>query len=296
MSYRAAVFVINNYSDEEIWQLDHVFHKGTFSYIVYGKEVGESKTPHLQGYCEFRKKKRFEAVKHAIGKRAYIAHRRGTQEQAIKYCKKDGDFVELGTPRAQGQRSDLDGARLLAIEEGMRAVVRGGSLQQINVAKIFLTYAEEGRDWKPYVYWIHGPSGIGKSRKARELAEGEDTYTLPIPPDGEKIWWDGYDGHETVIIDDASPTWLSFKTLLQYLDRYELRVPNKGSFRQLLPKTIILTSISSPDREYFDPNGELIRRISEVIDLTVPEVGGNITTPTPESDPDEEAAEGDMSD
>lgn len=48
-------------------------------YLVYQKEVGENGTPHFQGYCEFKTKKRLAAVKELLGQRCHIDPRRGTQ-------------------------------------------------------------------------------------------------------------------------------------------------------------------------------------------------------------------------
>ena len=33
-----------------------------FSYVIFGLEVGEQGTPHLQGYAEFHKKAKFAAI------------------------------------------------------------------------------------------------------------------------------------------------------------------------------------------------------------------------------------------
>lgn len=77
-------------------------------YIVYGREVGEQGTPHLQGYVVFSARKRITQVTAIIGQ----AHCTLTRDRAasITYCKKDGNFFEAGTPPCppQGKRSDID--------------------------------------------------------------------------------------------------------------------------------------------------------------------------------------------
>jgi len=262
MQSRNWCFTINNYSIDDILFLEG--NKLNYSYIIFGLEVGENGTPHIQGYIEFNSVKRFTTIKSQLPK-AHLETRRGKQEQAINYCKKDGDWLEYGEPKNQGERTDLDRVREMAIDGGMRAVTRTEGLQAIKVAKEFLTYNEEPRDWKPEVIWLYGPTGVGKSRVARELTDNEDVY---IKNDGTK-WWDRYDGHENVIIDDFRDSWWSLTEMLSLLDRYEKQVEIKGGWRQFKPKKIIITSAKAP-QECYKGVGEditqLLRRIDDSFD------------------------------
>lgn len=259
---RCACFTLNNYTFDDLVRLgglkDHV------KYLVMGAEVGEQGTPHLQGYVEFNKSIKFNSAKKLLGDRVHIEQRRGTQQQAIDYCKKDGDVWEMGTPGHQGKRVDLDNVRQLAMDGGMRAVARTSSLQQIKVAEKYLTYNEEPRDWKPEVYWLWGKTGVGKSRRAREIAGDQDTY---CKNDGTK-WWTGYDGHEVVIIDDFRDSWWSLTEMLSLLDRYEKIVEYKGGHRQFKPRTIIVTSAMSP-ADCYKNTGERIDQLLRRIDYTI---------------------------
>ena len=63
-------FTINNPTDEEsfllsIWgeSIEADGEQSDASYLVFGREVGESGTPHLQGYVELRTKKRISFLK-----------------------------------------------------------------------------------------------------------------------------------------------------------------------------------------------------------------------------------------
>lgn len=71
-----------------------------FRYIIAGEEVcPETGRAHLQGYVEFHRAFSLTSVKDAFGwPTAHFEPRRGTQEQAIDYCKKEGNFHEWGKP------------------------------------------------------------------------------------------------------------------------------------------------------------------------------------------------------
>ncbi len=257
-------FTINNPTAEDRKNLEEM----PCEYMVIGEEEGESKTQHIQGYVEFGKAKTFATLRRMIP-RAHLEGRKGTPEEASKYCKKEEQYKERGTlsTERQGHRSDLDAVRLAAASDGMRAVVSMYNYGQIRTAEKYLTYCEGVRDWKPEVIWYWGPTASGKSRQAREDTEGEDVY---VKNDGTK-WWEGYDGHETVIIDDFRDSWWSLTEMLSLLDRYEKRIEFKGGSRQLLAKKIIVTSSKPPEDCYehceSTASVQLCRRVETVIHM-----------------------------
>lgn len=264
------VFTLNNPTEEEKALVEeYLLHQCTYGIVA--NEVGANGTPHLQGYCENKNGCTMTAMRKRLGGRAHVETRMGNREQARAYCMKDGDFKEFGKlVRIQGQRTDLDMTRALAIDEGMRAVSAVASHQEIKVAENFLVWNEPKRNWKPHVIWMHGATGLGKSRMARWLAsheygldEEKDIYTKN---DGTK-WWPGYDAHKYVIIDDFRPSWWPITEMLSLLDRYEKRVEFKGGYRQLRAEYIIVTSAFAP-QDCYEATGEsiqqLIRRIDEV--------------------------------
>ncbi len=96
--YHCVCFTLNNPSDPIPFDVEKM------DYLVYQKEVGRNGTPHFQGYCEFKTKKRLAAVKELLGgDSVHIERRMGTQEAAIRYCKKDDSRVagpwEFGEPK-----------------------------------------------------------------------------------------------------------------------------------------------------------------------------------------------------
>jgi len=259
---RAFVFTVNNYTDADC---DNVFHIQTKAqYIVVGKEVGEQGTPHLQGYMYFSSPRNFTAIKKLLP-RGHIEVAKAEAKKNREYCIKGGDIlVESGVMPTQGARNDIEQVRH-ELKEGanMRQIVdTAKSTQSIRMAEIYLKYHEKGRDWKPEVKWFHGSTGSGKTRTAREWLE-KDIYTCLET--GK--WWEGYDAHENVLIDDFRKDFCKFHTLLKILDRYEYKVETKGGSRQLLAKKIAITCPYHPAEVYETREDvkQLLRRIDEII-------------------------------
>lgn len=81
-------FTLNNWSKEELETLETILSEDEY---IIGKEVGDSGTPHLQGYVSFKKKVRpMEKIKNP---RIHWEKCKGNREQNINYCSKDKDFV-----------------------------------------------------------------------------------------------------------------------------------------------------------------------------------------------------------
>lgn len=262
-------FTLNNYNDDDEQKLKSFFSQEC-KFGTYGRETAPTTgTRHLQGYFELKRSLRLSKVRTLVQVACHLEGRRGTRDQAIVYCQKDGDFVEVGSREShQGNRTDLDSIRSLAADGGMRAVSRVGTHQEIKVAESYLLWNEPCRDWKPQVLWYYGATGVGKSRKARWYAEsiGYCPSSVYTKCDGAK-WWPGYDRHEFVIIDDFRPSWWCLTEMLSLLDRYEKKVEYKGGYRQFVPRTIVVTS-ALPPQNCYEATGEainqLLRRIDEV--------------------------------
>lgn len=103
------VFTLNNYTDVDVARLATLGSSDAIRYLVFGREVGDSGTPHLQGFVIWEAVKRFRAAKALIGDRCFLEPARGKSEQARDYCKKENDFEEYGEfPGKQGKRTDLE--------------------------------------------------------------------------------------------------------------------------------------------------------------------------------------------
>ncbi len=89
------VFTLNNPTAEETVG-SFLSESENIEYFVFGRETGEEGTPHFQGYLQLIKKQTLKWIKKHIHKTAHWEVMRCTPKQASDYCKKDGDFIEVG--------------------------------------------------------------------------------------------------------------------------------------------------------------------------------------------------------
>jgi len=233
--------------------------------MIYQLEEGVAGTRHFQGYCWFKLPMTLAGCKKLLPG-AHWERCVGTHEQNVAYCSKEprlaGPFIR-GEPPAQGLRSDL-----LAV----KAAVDSGATDLKLWTDYFGTMARYSRAIHEYrrvmssprdflttcsVFW--GPTGTGKSRKARELYP--QAYWKP-----RNSWFDGYSDQETVILDDFYG-WLPWDLLLRMIDRYPLLVDIKGGMVNFRPKHIVITSNKHPRDWYhsIDDWAPLERRITTII-------------------------------
>jgi len=266
-------FTINNYPDfpEKLaacWTALKL--NKDVDYIVFGREKApDTGTPHIQGYLHLVKHKEFGSVVRLFSQfdiKPHMEATKGSPAQNITYCKKGGDWDEFGTPPAQGRRTDVEQTRDMIREYGsIRPVIESGAnFQCIKYAQVILPFFEPRRDWKPTVWWFFGPTGTGKTREAMAMCPDKENLWVSAP--GGK-WFDGYDGHADVVLDDMRVDTFGFSFLLRLLDRYECKVEYKGGSRQFLARRIFITCPMHPlimGWDHSEDVKQLIRRIDFV--------------------------------
>lgn len=267
-------------STSRFWLYTYYPHEEDEKHRIYNKLIlvcnyfcyGVEKCPttgriHHQGYLELRKSREKLTVANYLNK-SHVEMRNGTQEQAITYCKKDGDFHEWGVKfeNKQGKRNDLESIKESIITNNipLRDVVinQCENFQQIKYAESLYKYKKVKRNWKPIVRWYHGPSGTGKTARCVHEA-GENRWMTAK----DLRWWDGYDGQENVIFDDFRADFCKMHELLRILDRYEYRVEFKGGSTELLAKNIWITSCYPPTYIYKTDNTDHINQLLRRIDI-----------------------------
>lgn len=258
---------------------DTVLYDGdSINYICWGRETcPDTGKPHLQGYVEFPRGVTLSRAKAILRDPVvHLERRKGSQKQAIDYCRKDcnGDqshlFFEFGERKQQGARRDIDLVRdIVKGGGGMRKILdEAVNYQTLCIAKVALTYMEVGRDEPPEVFWYWGATGTGKTRAVVDGTDPSELWFCNGPSaKGGKLWFDGYDAHPVAILDDFRPTWCGLSFLLRLLDRYRMKVEVKGGYRSWRPSKIYVTCPKPPSECYLEAGediAQLERRISVI--------------------------------
>ncbi len=220
---------------------DNYYNDQSMSYLILGREVGANGTQHFQGYVVFAVRKRLSAAK-KIFPRAHLEIKRGTSEQAIVYCQKDGQWREWGTrpvsvstlvcnlwqdsytAAIEGRIEEIPKWLLIKHYPAFKRIAQDHPIKPENLAV---------RD----NYWIVAPSGYGKSWYAR--LEYPDFYDK-----SPNKWFVGYRGETTILCDDFSPKeceYLSYY-IKRWADLFPFPMETKGGGCLIRPLHIIFTS------------------------------------------------------
>lgn len=244
--HRSWTFTLNNYAESDMDRILSISCK----YLVVGREVGESGTPHLQGYISFDTKKSLRQLKELISPRAHLEVAKATAAENFAYCTKDGNFEEKGV------------RPLTATEKGKKTAAKHAETWELaRKGEFFLLPPAQIKTWE-YIHskygpepqdlgqlmnhWIHGPTGSGKSSLVRKLG-------IPFYSKGMNKWWDGYEHEEVVVLDDFAPEhgkYLGY-FLKIWADHYVFNAEVKGGMLKIRPKHIIVTS-QYPLHDCFD--------------------------------------------
>lgn len=282
-------FTINNYTEYECEQLKQV---PGVTYLVFGKEIGDEGTPHLQGYIELDKRKRLMQMKNING-RAHWERRQSSPINAANYCKKgsqshdewlelrelgpnwgkDADFYEFGQIFRGGRsggnamRTRYQTAYELAYRGELASIDADIQIRHYSSLRaIAMDNISRPDDLEDTCgVWIVGPPGVGKSTRARVMCEG-----IFYDKSCNK-WWDGYRNEDNVIVDDLDK---NHKVLGHHIkrwcDKFSFPAEKKGTTISIRPKRVIITSNYTPE-EIFEDNSlaaAIVRRC-EIIKILI---------------------------
>lgn len=261
---RGWCYTANNYTDvleEQLQSYTSVFH-------VYTREVGDSGTPHLQGYIEFKSAKQLSTL-HKRFNTLHWEQRRGTKWEAYNYCIKTGPptFLHGDIPVEETTKKDPYKELRTRITQGAtkRDIIESGAnIRDLDYLDRVRDVLEPQRDTKPTVHWFCGPSGTGKTTTALNECSDYDFYCVPSNPK----WWPGYDRHTHVIIDELRDQY-TISQLLRLLDFLPLKVEIKGGHVTMTAEHIYITTLYTPEdfmHKYYcgEEDTQLIRRIDDL--------------------------------
>ena len=241
------------------------------AYMLFGRERGDEGTPHLQGYVQFKTEKSLKQLK-TMMPRAHVEARKGTIQQAVDYCKKDGDFEEFGVkPKMPKEKGEGEKARWKRARE--KAEEGDEEWLAENEPRLWLLHESTLRSKKkprmevlcyeetPHEWWV-GPTGTGKSKKVWEL------YPSHYAKEKNK-WWCNYTGQDTVVIEEADPKNMEHLAdrLKVWADRYPFPGEIKGGrIEGIRPLKVIVTSNYTPEECFPNQNDlePILRRFKVV--------------------------------
>lgn len=249
-------------------------------YIAVTKGTEECPTTgrkHKHGWVYFNEQIcSLKRVSHMLGG-VWCETMKGSLQSNDRYASKDtaGELDEWGIRPAQGDRNDLKDvverikrgettADDVCMEDPGYFHMYGRTLQKaedIALRKRFRTKMTKG-------IWYCGPTGVGKSHLAFKDFDPDTTYVKPL----EDIWWDGYTGQKTVILNDFRGQ-IRYSELLCLVDKWPHSVKRRGREpAPFLAERVVVTSSLPPEKVYEgvldrdDNINQLLRRF-EVVNL-----------------------------
>jgi len=245
-SYKPSAFLIN----EEFCRY----------YIYQFETCPTTGRDHVQGYLELKEQKDLRWIKKMVFEDETIHIERANADFKAnkRYCTKtesrtpDTTPIEFGTPANPGKRTDIEEFCSAIGTKDTYEMIQEFPKQFVRYHRAYDRILQEvqrkeaktlQRELTCYAYY--GPPGTGKTRKVYEDYPGQ-VYSLQTHGQSS-TWFDGYVDEKVLLLDDFYG-WIPLHTLLQYLDRYPLRLPVKGGFTYAKWEIVIFTSNRHPDK------------------------------------------------
>lgn len=271
-SLRARAFLLTLNEIEHYEDLRNEFQKlKSCDYFISCKEVAPTTGhEHIHIYAHFSSS--YKISKRILSYHSHIDICKGTPQQNIAYIRKDGNILDTwGEEPHQGFHTvkdlkEIDNPDDLNWNEY-------NTWSRIKQAPKKMKKSEWNKDVK--IYYIWGPSGIGKSTKAHDMCDDEFEE---VKHKGD-FYLGVVDGTGCCIYDDFRDTHMSASEFINFID-YRIHNMNvKGGCIKNKYNKIIITSIQNPKRIYRNVNEEQreqwLRRM-EIIDMNPEEEDDDI--------------------
>ena len=251
-------YTLNNPTDQEFEQLKAF----TVRRHRCADEIGDSGTRHFQGALTFTRKYRKTQLCKLMPRTSW---RKTKTPDPENYCTK-GKILIDEKPK-QGQRTDLKKvSELIKSGKSMEEIADETPNEFIKFHKGMtalqnILQPSIKKFTKNHVEVLWGEAGTGKTRKVYE--DNENIYVVMKPQKSGVVWFDGYSGEDTLLIDDFDG-WIDYTYLLHILDGYPLRVQIKGGTVKRNWTKVYITSNSSPYEWYDKELSAMLRRIDKI--------------------------------
>lgn len=156
---RAWCFTVNNYTEDDEKLVCLMTSAPIVKKFIYGYEVGDSGTHHIQGFIRFTYQTRFHTVKTLVP-RAHWEPAKGSDDANYVYCSKDNDFRTNMSPPVE----KITRESLIDLVKASYADVQWKSWQT-SVMEFLSDQSTRT------IFWVYEPTGnVGKSFLAKYLS------------------------------------------------------------------------------------------------------------------------------
>lgn len=228
-------------------------------YLIVGEETCPTTgRKHYQGYMELKTPYGMKSIKNYITRECYhtsnthFEPRRGSQLEAILYCKKDGAYTEYGEKHEEKVQfsADMTDAEI-ATTWPHRCKALMDAKRVIEAEKSFSSFwgtlGTPRREPLKYCLYICGKSGAGKTRAAWTLAKNEygDDYTKVSQFQFEHGFLNAVNPlAECLICNEFRDGNVRVADFLELTDPYYPMIANiKGGKVHIMPKWVVICSI-----------------------------------------------------
>lgn len=246
-NFQVTLFELDKYNKI----LSYLINLKAFKYLISCKEITPTTgKDHIHIFVHFNKSTRLSI------KKLFTAHLEicfGSIQQNINYVKKDGNIIdELGEPPHQGQKNyNFDEIDKLTTKD----IINNDDInifQKKTLLNIKKELANQPININEYykqninVFYIYGPSGIGKTKRAIQIIKYYN-YNEFDEIKYKNGFYIGVSGNcKVCLYDDFRPSHMGVSEFINFIDYNKHNLNTKGGNFKNNYELIIITSINNP--------------------------------------------------